>query len=425
MPHPEPIECDVLVIGAGMAGMAASLFAANRGRAVIQVGIPGEIIYASGVFDVLGVHPIEKGRLWRNPWAGIKRIATELPNHPYARIPENDIRNAFDEFLSFLDDAGLPYRRYKNRNVDLMTPAGTTKRIYAVPESMWPGMLALKHKRNCLLVDFQGMKGFSARQIQSVLGNRWPNLRVANVAFPDPSALEYPEKMAFALHQAKNREHLAEAIAPLVRDARAVGLPAILGSHRITEVIDDLRKKIGVPIFEVPTLPPAVTGMRLKDAFAQKLPLRGVHTLYYKKVLRVHQKPNGRFTCEIGSEHPELIVRAKAAILATGRFIGQGLVADRHHIREALLDLPVSQPERRAQWHRKEFLDHRGHAINRAGIEIDDRFRPLKADANPAHGRLYAAGSILAHADWIRMKCGSGLAIATAYAAVKVCLHHL
>ena len=32
-----------------------------------------------------------------------------------------------------------------------------------------------------------------------------------------------------------------------------------------------------------------------------------------------------------------------------------------------------------------------------------------------------AAGAILAHQDWVRRKCGSGLAIATAYGAVRAC----
>jgi len=306
-----------------------------------------------------------------------------------------------------------------------MTPAGTTKRTYAVPESMWSGVLAWQHKRKCLLVDFQGMKGFSARQIQSVIGDQWPQLRVATVPFPEPTVSEYPEKMAFSLHQPHHREKLAADIVPLVRDARGVGVPAILGLHRIMEVVDDLGKRIGVPIFEVPTLPPAVAGLRLKEAFDRCLPSIGVHTLYNKKVLQVKKDRNGHFTCDIGSEYPELIVYTKAAILATGRFIGQGLVADLHQIRESLFDLPVSQPEDRTQWHRKKFLDSRGHAINRAGIEIDEHFRPLKANGRPAYKRLYAAGSILAHADWIRMKCGSGLAIATAYAAVKAHLQHL
>ena len=38
---------------------------------------------------------------------------------------------------------------------------------------------------------------------------------------------------------------------------------------------------------------------------------------------------------------------------------------------------------------------------------------------NPAFENLFAAGSILAHPDWMRQKCGAGLAIATAYGAVK------
>ncbi|MEJ2730435.1 MAG: hypothetical protein P8185_18365 [Deltaproteobacteria bacterium] len=37
----------------------------------------------------------------------------------------------------------------------------------------------------------------------------------------------------------------------------------------------------------------------------------------------------------------------------------------------------------------------------------------------PAFETLFAVGSILAHQDWMRMKCGAGLAIASAYAAVN------
>ncbi len=54
-----------------------------------------------------------------------------------------------------------------------------------------------------------------------------------------------------------------------------------------------------------------------------------------------------------------------------------------------------------------------------AGLEIDNMFRPLDIAGKPAFKTLFAAGSILAHQDWIRMKCGSGLAIASAYAAVN------
>jgi glycerol-3-phosphate dehydrogenase subunit B len=53
-----------------------------------------------------------------------------------------------------------------------------------------------------------------------------------------------------------------------------------------------------------------------------------------------------------------------------------------------------------------------------AGIEIDDRFRPLSASGRPVYENLFAAGAILAHQDWIRSKSGTGLAVATAFGAV-------
>jgi glycerol-3-phosphate dehydrogenase subunit B len=99
--------------------------------------------------------------------------------------------------------------------------------------------------------------------------------------------------------------------------------------------------------------------------------------------------------------------------------MGGGLHADRRGVRETLFDLPVHQPEGRGAWHRHDFFDPQGHPVNRAGLEIDDRFRPLTVSGRPAHAHLFAAGSILAHQDWIRMKCGAGLAIATAYGAVQ------
>jgi glycerol-3-phosphate dehydrogenase subunit B len=95
------------------------------------------------------------------------------------------------------------------------------------------------------------------------------------------------------------------------------------------------------------------------------------------------------------------------------------LHADRKRIKETIFDLPVYQPANRTEWHRREFLDSGGHPVNRAGLEIDDSFRPLKGHHQPAFQTLFAAGSILAHNDWKRIKCGAGLAIASAFGAVK------
>jgi glycerol-3-phosphate dehydrogenase subunit B len=101
------------------------------------------------------------------------------------------------------------------------------------------------------------------------------------------------------------------------------------------------------------------------------------------------------------------------------------LQAARQHIYEALFDLPVAQPAGRSQWHQKHFFNRRGHPINRAGLAVDDSFRPVDRQGRAIHENLFTAGIILAHQDWMRQKCGCGLSIATAYAAIKGCLTFL
>jgi glycerol-3-phosphate dehydrogenase subunit B len=68
MTDADPITGDLCVVGSGMAGMSAALFAASRGLATVLVGRTGEIIFATGLLDLMGVHPLETGRLWNDPW---------------------------------------------------------------------------------------------------------------------------------------------------------------------------------------------------------------------------------------------------------------------------------------------------------------------------------------------------------------------
>ena len=175
---------------------------------------------------------------------------------------------------------------------------------------------------------------------------------------------------------------------------------------------------IGVPIFEIPTMPPSITGLRIKEAYESQLSKKGVRLLLQKKVSKVQQNKNG-FILDIGDPDTEYTVKAKGIILASGRFLGRGLHADRKQIRESIFNLPVFQAKERKKWHSQNFLDPKGHLINMAGLEIDNMFRPLNSKGKPAFKALFAAGSILAHQDWMRMKCGAGLAIASACAAVN------
>ena len=412
---------DICIIGAGLAGLAATLFAANRGLAAVQVGHTGEINFSSGLLDLLGVHPVGEKKTLEDPWAGIDSLVKDIPKHPYARLSKEDILAAFEELLSFLKETGLTYHRRMNYNSNVLTSLGTAKLTYCAPHTMWNGVTALKNNPPCLILDIRGLKGFSARQIAASLKRNWPNLRTGRISFPGMDHLNevYTEHMASALIVPENREKLAQAVRSQIKDAHIVGLPAILGLYRTHEVMSDLEKQIGVPVFEIPTIPPSVPGLRLKEAFERGLRAKGVRYFSQNRVLSVRSGDGRHFELDIGRKTTEVSVRSRGVILASGRFIGGGLYADRLRIKETIFDLPVHQPENRAEWHCRDILDPGGHPVNRAGLEIDDYFRPLNSSQGPAYRTLFAAGSILAHNDWKRLKCGAGLAIATAFGAVK------
>ena len=152
--------------------------------------------------------------------------------------------------------------------------------------------------------------------------------------------------------------------------------------------------------------------------FEQLFPQKGLTLIPQQKVERLEFKGNDA-ELSLSDSFGPITIRAKSVILATGRFLSGGLEARFDGVTEPLLDLPVTQPDSRQSWYREKYTDGRGHEINRAGIEIDSSFRPLNRHSRPYRENLFAAGVILAHQDWIRGRCGAGVALATAYKAVE------
>jgi glycerol-3-phosphate dehydrogenase subunit B len=414
---PRHHRTELLVIGSGLAGMAASLFALERGIDVAQVGNSGAIAFTTGYLDLLGYD----GRGFvDDPWRALMRLREEEPYHPLANIAEDDIRAAFASFTRTLTEMGLGYTAPGRHNVFALTPAGTLKPTLSLPLTMQPAIAAMAGGLDTLVVDFIGLNGFSAREVVANLAPRWPGLRAQRIGFPDmdSGAEVYAEVLARALEVPATRQRLAERIAPLLGSAQALGLPAILGVHRPDHVHRELQSMLSVPVFEIPTMPPAVPGVRLREMFEIQLPQRGVALEPQHRVKRLELLSQG-VTARLEDAYGEVTIEAAAAVLATGRFTSGGLSADPNAIRETLVDLAVSQPERRADWYRADYFDPRGHAINRSGVTVDAQWRPLDVAGKPAHPRLFAAGSLLAHQDWIRQRCGAGVAIATAYKAVE------
>jgi glycerol-3-phosphate dehydrogenase subunit B len=424
-PKPKQYFCELLVIGTGMTGMAAALFAAMEKIDVILVGITAEIGFASGLLDLLGVHPIESGTVLTDPWQGIKALCQAEPNHPYAHLKPDQIKKAWQLFLTFLEESRYPHVTLSDQNMTILTPAGTLKPTYAVPHSMAFGYQAMTQKLPCLLIDFEGLKGFSACQVATSLSKQWPGLRPHRISFPDRSGELYGESLARSFDALNVCEQVVDAVKPHLKDVQAVAFPAILGVHRTQAVKAILTKGFGLPVFEVPTMPPTVAGLRLREIFENRLPHVGVQSFFQERITNAGLMDDGCWCFDVEENPIAKQIVARSVILASGRFLGQGLFADRHGIHETIFNLALAQPKKRSYWHQKDLFHFSGHPINRAGVEVDDLFRPLNAAFKVVYPNLFAAGSILAHQDWIRQKCGSGLAVSTAFGAVKACKSYL
>lgn len=415
------INCDLAVIGTGMAGMAAAVFAGNRNINTVQVGDTGGLSFASGLIDLMGSHPVKEMKARRNPWTAIDCLKADIPRHPYCHMEKDEILAALEELLNALDTGGLPYTFKNERNTRVITPAGTTKTTWAIPRSMAAGADALEKKRPGIIIDIQNLKGFSARQIVSTLGNGWPDLNAGTVRFPgyENRTEIYPEQLARSLDMPDAQETFAGILKPLVKNAEIVGIPAVLGLYTAEAARKTIEERLGVPLFEIPVMSPSVPGIRLMEAFDRVLQQKGVTRFLQKRVTHVQVLHDETFLLTVNDTMAEKQIHAEGIVLASGRFIGKGLCSDRNRICEPLLGLRVVQPESRSQWFRYDFFDPEGHPVNRAGIETDSDFRPTDASGEPAYRNLFASGSILAHQDWKRMKCGSGLSIATSWKAVE------
>jgi len=423
--HTPEMECRLAVVGTGMAGLSAALFAARRGIDTVLVGMTGPLVFSSGLLDLMGVHPLEEGRVREDPWEAVAEVRRDHPDHPYARLDPADMRKAMDEMVAFLGENGLEYRLDPHRNQQVVTALGTLKVTYGVPATMMDGARALRRKDPGLIVGFEGLKGFSSRQVAEALGASWPALRSCTVALVPSGTEVFSQQIAERLATHQGRKDWIEAVRPRLGDARVVGLPAVCGVYDGGAAFRAMREELGLPLFEIPTMPPTLTGLRLKALFEQHLPSCGIRCRFQQKVLKASMDGSKGLLLECGVEEPVLRVRCRGAVLATGRFFGRGLRADRKEVVEPLFQLPLHQPEGREQWHRRDFFHPAGHPVNRAGVVVDDLFRPVDAKGAPVVPGLFAAGSILAHQDWMRMKCGAGLAIATAYGAVQGSLRWL
>jgi glycerol-3-phosphate dehydrogenase subunit B len=215
------------------------------------------------------------------------------------------------------------------------------------------------------------------------------------------------------------REKIGREIKKQFHDETRIGFPAVLGMNDSVQVKEDLEEIIGAKVFEIPILPPSIPGKRIFDRFKEWLIRKGVSFLLGYSVARATLKGKRCEGIEVFHPPVSTTYAADRFILATGRFIGGGLKADREKVSESILNLPVYQPKLPEHWFERILFTDPPHPIHHAGILTDSSFQPVDERGDLILENLWVVGSILAHHHSIDEKSREGIEITTGYMAAK------
>lgn len=277
----------------------------------------------------------------------------------------------------------------------------------------------MKEKKT-LIIGFKGFKDFYASWLSDLFKCRGVTLSIPE----SPQTEITATALARLMEQRTFREFIGTEAKKQIKDETLIGLPAVLGVNDPMGVRKDLEKRTGASMFEIPILPPSIPGMRIFNRFKARLLQKGVNFLLGYSVSKAVIR---RKRCEIIEVfHPPVMnsYSADRYILATGRFIGGGLIADWERIYEPLFDLPAYQPSPRQEWFQKAFFNGQPHPIHRSGISTDASLRPIDEKGEVILENLWIAGTILAHHHCIDEKSREGIEITTGYWAAKCALEN-
>jgi glycerol-3-phosphate dehydrogenase subunit B len=397
---------DVIVAGTGLAGLTAAVRLAESGARVLVLakGV-GATHLSPCTIDVLGYAPERVER----PGEALSRVDG---SHPYAAVGRDGVAAALEWFRGAMAET-YPYVGSLDENLLLPTAVGALKPTAAVPETMAAGDLrgggevcvvglrALKDFHAPLLADNLSRAGIAARAVELDLvpeGRADVNSLGFARAFDDP---------------AFRAEVAAQVVARLGADER-VAFPAVLGIADARTAWSELSERLARPVFEVPTLPPSVPGMRVAAVLRERLRRAGGRVIL-NAVVGGAERSADRVTAlraRVGLR--DVTHGCDWVVLATGGFASGGLELDsRWQAREVALGLPVSGVPDGERFRPEYFAEQ---PMARVGVAVDRSLRP------EGHENVLVAGATLGGAQPWKEKSGDGISLATGHRAAEVIL---
>lgn len=409
---------DVIVIGAGLSGLLGGTRLAEAGRRVLLLAKGHAATHWSN--GTIGVSRDAA------PLAGFARLAADA-EHPYARVDLATLTAATSRLRALCAAADYPLAGTLDRNTLLPTAVGATLPAALYPATMAAGALMPGQDAGpTLIAGFRQLRDFFPPFAAANLRAAGYDARAAWLDLPPTKRrLEFTSTVIAELFEdAAFRAAVGRQLGAVRGDATRIGLPAVLGARAAHRVVGELAVLAGAPVFEIPTLPPSVPGIRLYDILARAFQRAGGRLQIGSWVIRAETA--GRCVVAVRTEAAGREARyvADAYLLATGGIAGGGLRTDyTGAIVETAFGLPVRAPAARADWFGPRFSG--GQPIHHAGIATDAALRPLDAAGMPLYDNVVVAGAALGGADLLRERSYEGIALATGWHAASTLLDDL
>jgi glycerol-3-phosphate dehydrogenase subunit B len=406
------LHFDAIVIGAGTAGLTAGTRLAQEGArvCVLAKGV-GSTHLAPATIDVLGYTPERV----TEPGHAVDELIAARADHPYALIGREAVADALRWFSEAAQSGPMPGYSYVGgleRNHLLPTAVGALRPSALVPETMAAGdSEGLGQVR---IVGSRSIRDFHPSLCAGNLRDAGIDAQPLNIELSLERADANLLSVARRFDDPAWRAQFAAELSLALRAESHVGLPAMLGLRDPHAVLTDLEHRLGRRVFEIPTVPPSVPGMRLYEVLRAALRAAGGRLLLGTEVVRA-ERDGGRVSSVIAEvAGGEARYVAPWVVLASGGFASGAIELDSHwETHERVLGLPLAGlPEPGSPRFLSTYLDEQ--PIARVGIAVDAELRAAGAE------NVLVAGAALPGAVPWREGSGEGIALASGFRAAEL-----
>jgi glycerol-3-phosphate dehydrogenase subunit B len=372
---------------------------------VLAKGV-GSTHLAPGTVDVLGYGPERVEELA----AALPGFIAEHPDHPYALIGADAIAPALDWFAAQIERGPQPGYRYTGeleRNHVLPTAAGAARPSALVPETMSSG--DLRAQGSLCVIGTRVLRDFHPSLCAGNLRRAGIDARAVEIDIDVGRVEANALGLARRFDDERFRAAFAARLALVLPPVERVALPAVLGLRDPHGVWSDLERRLGRSVFEIPTLPPSVPGMRVYNALLAALRGAGGRLVLGAEAVGVERAGERVSAVRAHTSGHETTYRARWIVLATGGFGSGAIELDSDwQARETVLGLPLRGMP--APGEPRFAADYFGpQPMSTVGVAVD---AALLAQGTE---NVFVAGAALPGAVPWREGSGEGIALASGY----------